>query len=150
MASCNAIFAVFREVTQIDKFNTHGSVRTRAGMSEFFLRIGSHNFPQDKVKCSYGAAEARMELMKALQTVGMADAPSSLTNALYDGQGFAVGLSLETFGLADIMSDGVRLAEAACTFYADCANPTNAVQVDFFCHADLLLEVSNGIVSFYE
>jgi len=150
MASVNAIFAVFREVTVLNERNQHATVRTRAGCNDFYIRIGSHNYPQDKIRCDHGGAEARMELMKALQMVGMADAPSAVSTALYSDSAFAVGISLETFGHSDIMSDGQRLAEAACTFYASTSNTQNAIQVDFFAHADLLLEVSNGIVSYFE
>lgn len=149
MASANAIFAIIRADSSVESAAVHGNLRTRADASYFYLKIGAHNVPQERISLANGAAEGRMELMKALQSVDMADAPSTLSSAVYDEEGFVMGLSLSAFGLSDILSDGRVLRDEAVQFVCDTKAGVSII-VDFFCQADMLLEVSDGIVSFSE
>jgi len=151
MASCNALFCVLRDTENLDKREKNSATRTLGGATRAYLQIGSHRYPQDGVRLDYGGNEARAELMKALGSFGSQSIPSALSAAQYSTEGFAFGLSLETFGgMSDILSDGMRLTDMSTILYIDTSS-AKGMELTVFAHADMVLEVANnGMVSYFQ
>lgn len=112
-------------VTVSGKIASRGttSVPTTCPISEFQWRIGGQYYPAQPVSCTYGAPEAYIELMKAVDVLGDYTISSSVNNRNFtinytniingEGSKFVMGASFETPAVGSMEINGIN-AEEQC------------------------------------
>ena len=158
VSSASAVFVTMRasaDVTTADATKQTLTKRTRGTMTSYSWRLGAHRMPQIPVVTDTNIdpylTEARMELARAFQSVGLAAQPSSLSQGQWVTDGFAVGLSLDSFAhMNELMSDGVSLLNSHLYFEATLAANNPALVVDFFVLFDKVVVCEGGLLSYAE
>jgi hypothetical protein len=131
------------------------STRTTGAITEFQWRVGGKYYPSQPVRCTYGAPEAYVELMKAINTFG--DYTSANAINVYNwstapgsgtGDKFIMACEFENTDAMPGTIAGINAEEQsdiALTIKANEAMASNR-QLDVFMHYDSLLVVRDGNV----
>jgi hypothetical protein len=122
------------------------STFTRAGLSSYSFRIGGLRVPSIPVS---NTVEMRSELYKAMRVLNASNNPSSVTQAQYEGEAFAIGLGLDSFQHEGMLLDGKSLASSSgLLFEATLAQGHDALQVFCYVMVDSILTVNDGLLDF--
>lgn len=129
--------------------------RTTAAIEEFQWRVGGKYYPSQPVRCKYGAPEAYVELMKAINTFGDYTSANAITvynwtTAASTGTGdrFIMACEFENTDAVPGTIAGINAEEQsdiALTIKTAASIPANR-QLDVFMHYDSLLVVRDGNV----
>jgi hypothetical protein len=119
---------------------------TRAGMTQYSFRVGGYRIPSVPVA---NTVEMRSELYKSMRVLNSANNPSSVTQAQYEGEAFAVGIGLDAFQHQGIILDGKSLATSSgILFEATLASNNVALTAYAYVVVDSILTVADGLLSY--
>jgi len=142
------------------EYDTNGSIkdttRTVAPITEFQWRVGGRYYPSQPVRCTYGAGEAYVELLKALNQFGdytMSNAINIYNWSTYGsgasyGDKFIIACEFENTDIAPMEINGINgeeQSDLALTMKFGAAIPTTVQRtLDVFVHYDCILIVRAG------
>ncbi|KAJ1628036.1 hypothetical protein T492DRAFT_841891 [Pavlovales sp. CCMP2436] len=162
VSSLNMILVTLRETAGLGQFDYRALSRTRGNIDSYRFRIGSQIIPSSYIDCSGTPAEARMELMRALNQTSSSEAHSFVTNDQYALEGanggalskvlcggFAFALTLSAMQMAEILSDGRSTRNEYVTMDVKFRSITQpALRVDIYCQTDMVLVCEGGILHY--
>jgi hypothetical protein len=91
----------------------------------------------------------RSELYKALRVLNASNNPSSVTQAQYENEAFAVAIGLDAFQNQDVVLDGTSLASSSgILFEANIASNNSALTLYAYVVCDKILTISDGLLSY--
>lgn len=130
--------------------------RTSAAITEFQWRVGGRYYPSQPVRCTMGAAEAYVELLKALNQFGDYTCANAIN--IYNWSSYGSGMALgdkfiiaAEFENTDIVPgtiagiNGEEQSDIALTIRTNGSIPTEARRtLDVFIHYDAMIIVRDG------
>ena len=145
--SVQAVYIVMSSVASSTIITTKSSTTfTRAGLSQYSFRVGGYRTPSIPVSST---AEMRSELYKAMRVLNAANNPSSVTQAQYEEEAFAIGLSLDAFQNQGIVLDGKSLASSSgILFEATIASNNAALTCYAYVICDSILTIADGLLNY--
>ena len=158
VSSLTMVIVSLREAGQLNVFGGRPMQRTRSTLSSYQFRIGSYAVPSALVRCDGTAAEARMELCRAMNNLNIPTAESYVSTTNYSAGtatslnnvvgSFCFALNLSAMGAAEILSDGknVRLENLSVEMKFSGGNV--ALIADFYCLHEKLLCIENSQLTY--
>lgn len=162
-SSVGTVLVTMRDTVQGGSHTHRALSRDRANIESYRFRIGATIIPSTFIDCSGSAAEARMELQRALNQISSADSHSWVDNALYTKQAtaaadalsagdygaFAFALNLSAFSMQEILSDGrsTRNEHVVLDVKFKTGNQP-PLRVDVYCIKEQLLVAQGGIMHY--
>lgn len=161
-SSLSTVLVTLRETVQGGKHDYRALSRTRANILDYRFRIGSHVIPSTFIDCTGTAAEARMELQRALNQLSASESHTFVDNELYTLEGadgaalaagaygcFAFALNLSSMSMAEILSDGMNTRNIHATLEVRFRTGTQpALRADIYAIKEQLLVVQGSLMHY--
>lgn len=130
------------------------TVGTAAPVEEFQWRVGGRYMPAQRVNCQHGAAEAYLELMKVMNTLGdfsfhsnmhPTDWSSDFGTSVHDGEKFAIAMEFENTDVFPNTIAGLNAEnQSDINLFIKCKADPSSKTLHIFTAFDNLLIIKDG------